>query len=193
MTSPSINLRGLVILVADQSAYLCKLAHTMLKGFGANKVMEVRSSIDVISTLNEQKIDILLCDANLPADGGLKLTQAIRRNENNPNRTIPILIMTSDTREMTIKSARDAGANMVIAKPMAPAVLFDRLSWIAFNPRNFIDAPTYFGPDRRFKIEGYPTGVGRRKSDNPVEVAEESGPALAQSDIDNLFNNSRTG
>ena len=56
----------------------------------------------------------------------------------------------------------------------------------------FIDAPTYFGPDRRFKIEGYPGGVGRRKSDN-VEVAAESGPALGQGDIDNLFSAARTG
>lgn len=181
-----------MILVADPSAYLCKLAQTMLKGFGANKVVDVRNSIDVIATLKEHKIDILLCDRNLPPDGGLKLTQDIRRNPNNPNRTVPIMIMTSDTRETTIKNARDVGANMVIAKPMSPATLFDRLSWIAFNPRNFIDAPTYFGPDRRFKIEGYPTGVGRRKTDNPVEVAEESGPALAQSDIDSLFNNSRS-
>jgi len=38
---------------------------------------------------------------------------------------------------------------------------------------------TYFGPDRRFKIEGYPNGVGRRKGDKAVEVAEESSPALA--------------
>jgi DNA-binding response OmpR family regulator len=58
--------------------------------------------------------------------------------------------MTSDTRESTIKTARDVGANMVVAKPMSPSSLYDRLSWIAFNPRNFVDAPTYFGPDRRF-------------------------------------------
>jgi hypothetical protein len=101
--------------------------------------------------------------------------------------------MTSDARENTIKSARDAGANMVVTKPMSPSSLYDRLSWIAFNPRNFIDAPTYFGPDRRFKIEGYPTGVGRRKGDKPIEVAEESGPALAQDDIDSLFNITRAG
>lgn len=82
---------------------------------------------------------------------------------------------------------------MVIAKPISPASLYDRLAWIAFNPRKFVDTATYFGPDRRFKIEGYPGGVGRREGDKVVEVAAESGPALAQDDIDSLFSAVRTG
>ena len=102
-------------------------------------------------------------------------------------------MMTNDAREATIKRARDSGANMVIAKPISPASLYDRLAWIASNPRKFVDTATYFGPDRRFKIEGYPGGVGRREGDKVVEVAAESGPALAQDDIDSLFSAVRTG
>ena len=117
----------------------------------------------------------------------------IRRNQANENRTVPILVMTSDTREATIKTGRDAGANMVVAKPLSPASLYDRLAWVAFNPRQFIDTASYFGPDRRFKIEGYPGGVGRREGDTEMVVATETGPALAQDDIDNLFNAARTG
>ena len=169
------------------------LTHGILRGFGANKVLEVRHSLGVLETLIGQKIDILLCDARLPPHGGLPLTRAIRRNTENENRTMPILIMSSDTREATIASARDVGANMVVAKPLSPAGLYDRLAWVAFNPRQFIDTETYFGPDRRFKIEGYPGGVGRRKGDKVVDVAEEVGPALAQDDIDSLFSAARSG
>jgi two-component system, chemotaxis family, chemotaxis protein CheY len=191
--SVTMNLRDLVILVADPSSYMSMLIHSMLRGFGASKVLEVRSSNGVFQALSNQKIDILICDARLSPHGGLQLTRAIRRKEDNENRTIPILIMTSDGREKSIKLARDAGANMVIAKPMSPASLYDRLAWIAFNPRQFVDTANYFGPDRRFKIEGYPGGVGRRKGDQLVEVAAEVGPALAQDDIDNLFSSARTG
>jgi hypothetical protein len=87
-------------------------------------------------------------------------------------------MMSADTRETTVKRARDAGANMVIAKPMSPANLYDRLAWIALTPRKFVDAPNYFGPDRRFKIEGPPGGVGRRKADKPLEVPPEAVPGL---------------
>jgi len=189
----NINLRDLVILVADPSSYMSMLIHSMLRGFGSNKVLEARSSTNVLQVLTNQKIDILICDSRLPPHGGLPLTRAIRRKQDNANRTIPILVMTSDGRETTVKLARDAGANMVIAKPMSPGSLYDRLAWIAFNPRQFVDTPTYFGPDRRFKIEGYPGGVGRRKGDKAVEIGEESGPALAQGDIDSLFSAVRTG
>ena len=193
MTDRSINLRDLVILVADPSSYMSMLIHSMLRGFGSNKVLEARSSTNVLQVLTNQKIDILICDSRLPPHGGLPLTRAIRRKQDNANRTIPILVMTSDGRETTVKLARDAGANMVIAKPMSPGSLYDRLAWIAFNPRQFVDTPTYFGPDRRFKIEGYPNGVGRRAGDKIVEIGEEAGPALAQDDIDSLFSAVQTG
>jgi two-component system, chemotaxis family, chemotaxis protein CheY len=193
MTNPTINLRDLVILIADPSSYVRMISHSMLRGFGANKVLEVSHTTQLLQTLSAQKIDILLCDARLPPHGGLVLTRTIRRNADNVNRTMPILLMSSDTRETTIRSARDAGANMVIAKPMSPKSLYDRLAWIAFNSRNFVDTATYFGPDRRFKIEGYPGGVGRRKGDKVVEVAQEEGPTLAQDDIDSLFSATRTG
>lgn len=192
MAIPTINLRELVVLVADSSPYLSTIIRGILRGFGTNKVIEVKNSIDALRTLSVQKIDILLCDTYLPPHGGLSLTRAIRSRADNENRVMPILVMTSDTRETTIREARDAGANMVIAKPISPASLYDRLVWIALTPRQFVDAPTYFGPDRRFKIEGYPKGVGRRKSDY-ADVAEENGPALAQDDIDNLFSAAQMG
>src|SRR5712675_61893 len=188
MAERTINLRDLLILVADPSPFVCLLVHGMLRGFGANKVLEVRDSPGVLDTLNGHKIDVLLCDGGLPPHGGFALTRAIRRNPHNENRTMPILIMTSDTREATIKAGRDAGANMVIAKPLSPANLYDRLAWVAFNPRQFIDTETYFGPDRRFKIEGYPGGVGRRKGDNDTTIGADSGPAMSQDEIDSLLN-----
>ena len=193
MASPNMNLRDLVILIADPSSYLSMLIHSMLRGFGSNKVLQVRNSMGVFHALTAQRIDLLICDALLPVHGGLQLTQAIRSKKGNEHRTIPILMMISDSRASTVKQARDAGANMVIAKPLSAASLYDRLTWIAFNPRKFVDTATYFGPDRRFKIEGYAGGVGRRKGDKVTEVAQKISPALAQDDIDSLFTAVRSG
>jgi CheY-like chemotaxis protein len=149
MEKPTINLRDLVILLADPNAYLRRVVHSILRGFGANKLMEVDNSRSLLQALSGQKIDILLCDSRLSPHDGLQLTRTIRRNSQNQHRTMPILLLSSDTNEMTVRQARDAGANMVIAKPMSPTSLYDRLSWIAFNPRPFIDTATYFGPDPR--------------------------------------------
>jgi two-component system chemotaxis response regulator CheY len=193
MEKPTINLRDLVILIADPNVYLRRVMHSILRGFGANKLMEVDNSLKLLQALSGQKIDILLCDSRLSPHSGLELTRTIRRNPQNQHRTMPILLLSSDTNEMTVRQARDAGANMVIAKPMSPTSLYDRLSWIAFNPRPFVDTASYFGPDRRFKIEGYPNGIGRRKGDKVEEIAVEAGPSLAQNDIDSLFSATRAG
>jgi CheY-like chemotaxis protein len=176
MTTATINLKGLVFLVADANPYFSRIIVGLLRSFGATAVTEVRNSFDAIQLLNSQKFDILLCDDRLPPHGGLQVTHAIRRKRDNENRTIPILIMSGDTRESMVKIARDAGANMVLVKPVSASSLYDRLAWIAFTPRQFVDTPTYFGPDRRFKNDPYP-GVGRRRTDRHAGTGGEAAHA----------------
>jgi two-component system, chemotaxis family, chemotaxis protein CheY len=188
----TVNLRNLVIVVADPSSYWRRAICGILRSFGANKLVEVENSTDLIRILSSQKIDLLLVDTLIRPHNWFKVAQMIRRNPNNENRTVPILLMCNETSEQIVKSSRDAGANMVVAKLMSPNILYDRLCWIAFHSRSFVDCPNYFGPDRRFKIEGYPGGVGRRKSDTATKVAEEVGPALVQDDIDSLFKAAQT-
>lgn len=149
MKNSTINLQHLLILVADPSAYMRMITLGILRGFGANKILETSDSFGVITTLTEQKIDVLICDAQLPPQGGVPLVRAIRRNVDNENRTIPILIMTSDTRESTIKRARDAGTNIVVAKPLSPANLYNRLSWIVSKPRQFVDPAINCGQESK--------------------------------------------
>ena len=178
MSAATINIRGLAFLVADANPYFSRIVVSLLRSFGANSVIEVRNSFEAIQLLNNQKIDILLCDDRLPPHGGLQVAYAVRRKRDNENRTIPILITAGEARESLIKIARDAGANMVMAKPVSATGLYDRLAWIAFNVRQFVETPTYYGPDRRFKNEGYRNGVGRRKTDRqPAEEATASGQA----------------
>jgi len=189
----SINIRSLVFLIADENAYFSSICHSILRGFGATRVLEARDAEDARKLLVQHKIDLMLCDHKLPPSGGLEFTRWIRSDPLNEFRTIPILLMTTDTRSTIVASARDCGANMVLVKPVSPSSLYDRLVWIAFNARKFVDSKDYFGPDRRFKIEGYPNGVGRRAADKAVDLGTPTGPALSQSDIDALLKASRNG
>ena len=167
--------------------------HSILRGFGATRIIEVRNIHDAIQVLTDQKIDMLLVEPSLPKGGGLNFIRAMRQNPNNPCRTIPILVVTGDTRTSSIKAARDCGANLVLAKPVSPAALYERLTWIAYNPRSFVETAKYFGPDRRFKIEGLPDGSGHRAGDGEAVVQAEEGPALSQDEIDNLLQVARVG
>ncbi|NQV79029.1 MAG: response regulator, partial [Alphaproteobacteria bacterium] len=161
----NLNFEGLKFLVADAADNFRRIATGILRDFGATEIVESRDGNDVWSRLGQSQYDLLMCDASLPGIDGLNLTKKIRANEN-PHRYIPIVLLSSHTQQGNVERARDYGANLVVAKPISPRSLYSRLLWAAQIERAFIESATYCGPDRRFKIEGFPTGVGRRAEDN---------------------------
>lgn len=186
MPSATLNLKTLKFLVADSSRNFQDLIARILKNFGVDSIVEADTGTLALEYIKSRKIDVLLCDVNLPEVDGFDLTKQIRGDENFENRTLPIFVLTSHTQPNNVFRARDSGANMVVAKPLSPTVLFDRLHWVARSPRPFVEVDGYFGPDRRFKIEGFPDGVGRREDDKDSEIGKD-GPAMSQDEIDNLF------
>lgn len=187
MVGATLNLRELNFLVADASRNFQTLVSRILKNFGVERILESESGPNALDLVRHKKIDVMLCDVNLPDLDGFALTKQIRGDETIENRTIPIFVLTSHTQANNVFRARDSGANMVVAKPVSPNILFDRLHWVAKSPRPFVETDGYFGPDRRFKIEGFPDGVGRREEDADKQLGEEDGPAMSQDEIDGLF------
>jgi hypothetical protein len=73
--------------------------------------------------------------------------------------------------------ARDAGANLVIGKPVSPRALFDRIAWVAKAPRPFIETANYAGPDRRFRDVEPLDGKRKRETDfTEVDDAQDVQP-----------------
>ena len=60
-----------------------------------------------------------------------------------------------------ILAARDAGATEFLRKPIKVETVLGRLVEIIERPRPFIKCETYFGPDRRRKVEAF-DGEDRR-------------------------------
>ena len=84
--------------------------------------------------------------------------------------------------------ARDCGANYIIAKPITPKTIMDRILWIAREDRMGIDCDTYVGPDRRFRRLGPPAGmVGRRSGDLNDEIGAAVEPNMSQDEIDSVM------
>ena len=187
MAAATLNLRELNFLVADASKNFQTLVSRILLNFGAGKVLDAYTGPSALDLVKGKKIDVLLCDVNLPELDGFDLTKTIREDATMKNRAIPIFVLTSHTQANNVHRARDCGANLVVAKPVSPNILFDRLLWVAKSPRPFVETEGYFGPDRRFKIEGFPDGVGRREDDSITDVDSEDGPAMSQDEIDNMF------
>ena len=70
----------------------------------------------------------------------------------------------------------------MVAKPLVPAVLLERMLWVARSNRKFVESEAYVGPDRRFRAAGPPEGVaGRRAEDRAVDAEDTPGDQLAAS------------
>ena len=85
-------------------------------------------------------------------------------------RFAPIVVLSGYTQLRLIASARDAGAHLVVRKPVSPQTLFDRLVWVANFDRPFLEADHYAGPDRRFHAVPPPDSAMKRLNDEPQPV-----------------------
>jgi two-component system, chemotaxis family, chemotaxis protein CheY len=147
------NLSALTVLVVDDNRHMRMLIRSMLRAFDITEVIEAWSSDQAEGLLHGAGIDIMLLDQQIGPLDGLTFTRALRLAEGNPNRMIPIVMMTAHaTREM-VTAARDAGVTEFLAKPVAPKALALRLWSIITKPRPFVRAGAFFGPCRRRHAE----------------------------------------
>jgi two-component system, chemotaxis family, chemotaxis protein CheY len=181
MPRNTLNLRNLSFLVADPNPFSAEIVHTVLRNFTANSIYEAGNAKNANEIMHDSKVDALLCDDKLPDAGGIEFAKSIRRDAMHPCRSIPILIMAGEAKPSLVKAARDAGANLVVCKPIAPSVLFDRLLWIAYRGRRIVEVNGYFGPDRRFRFEAPPQGNERRNESQAADTgtADASGKEAA--------------
>ena len=80
---------------------------------------------------------------------GVAFTRKLRANTDCPNRLVPIIMISAAPDAERIAAARDAGVTEFLRKPFAANHLQARLTSIEVNPRSFIEAPQFKGPDRR--------------------------------------------
>lgn len=182
-----INLEKVNVLLVDDNQQSLDILSQVLSGFGVRQMVKCETAEEALKVIARQSFDFIMTDGNMPEMDGYELVQTVRRLQNQPNAFIPILLITGHTRQSQVFRARDCGANFVVAKPITPKVLLDRIFWVAKEDRMFVETETYVGPDRRFKREGPPAGMaGRRKDDLPLELGEATSANLSQDQIDGL-------
>jgi CheY-like chemotaxis protein len=166
-----INFEKVSLLVLDQSVHSCKILSQIVLGFGIRSVRSCTSADAARAALCSASFDIMIADPTVDGDGGVALMRWLRRQERNPNRFVPIILISGHSTPGMVRRARDCGANFFIAKPLTPHTLLERILWVARDKRPFVEVGDYLGPDRRFKEGGLPPGNARRRAGD-AECAE---------------------
>jgi CheY-like chemotaxis protein len=184
--SGRLNLRCAKVLVADDNRASMELLSQVLLGFGVSRPTLCETAAAAQGALAADKFDLILMDGELAGVSGFDLCQRLRHDSGAINQTTPVILVSAfATAERTLK-ARDCGASFVVAKPIVPGVLLERIEWIAQHTRAFVVSGQYCGPDRRFRNIPLPEGTPERRADRQQLISEPA-RAMSQTEIDSLF------
>ena len=165
-----INFSRVRVLLVDNNPYWLRLLGSVLGSFGVRDQARCMSVADAKRVAGTQTFDLIITDCHLPDFDGYDFVRWLRRSTHD-NANIPVIIVTSHTQRSKVAKGRDCGANYIVAKPLQPAILLDRLVWVAKDGRPFVEAGEYIGPDRRWKAAPPPDETGdRRRGDENADT-----------------------
>ena len=173
------NLERAAILLLDDTPMGMSILVQIVTGLGAKTLYRCSSVEQAQEVAAQYEIDLAIVDAMAPEGKGYDFVEWLRREAQEPNCYTPVLITTAHTPASDIVRARDCGGHFIIKKPIAPIVMLERIIWVAKAGRPFLFTGTNVGPDRRFRDDGPPDGVGRRREDLVRAEAEAKAEAEA--------------
>lgn len=183
-----VNLDQSVVLLVDDNPQALDIMGSVFQGFGVKQQIKCASAIEAVDVVKTTPLDLIVIDCSMPEMDGYDFVRWLRRSDLRPAAFTPTIMVTGHPAQSKVEKSRDCGASFVVSKPITPAVLLERMVWVAREDRPFIVCDAYAGPDRRFKNEGPPIGVApRRRDDLSFEVGEAVDPNLAQAEIDLLL------
>jgi len=189
---PRLNLSKATVLLLQNNQSELDILGQVFIGFGVKAIRKFLVIDEAEEAVKRAPFDLIVADCDMTDGAGFEFVRRVRRMDDNPNRLAPILLVSGHTPPSVVLRARDCGANFIVAKPITPKVMFDRVTWLAREERQFVVCDSYAGPDRRHKTFGPPVGTkGRRHDDLSADVGRAVGPDLSQSDIDAMFNPKR--
>ncbi|HWW27506.1 MAG TPA: response regulator [Caulobacter sp.] len=187
--SQHINLEKARALVIDDNHQSLDLLVGVLTSFGLRNIIRKESGREARDELEFRQVDLILTNAQLPEIDGYDLIRWLRREADEASRMTPAIIVSAHTRRSQVEKARDCGANFIITKPISPAVMLERILWVARSDRLFIETESYVGPDRRWRNAGPPIEFpdGRRRDDQSIELSDGEGLNMSQDELDSLI------
>ena len=142
--------RPRTILLAEDNAINQKLAAGMLEDIG-HRVLIAKTGAEALQMIQRQGVDLVLMDLQMPEMGGLDVTAAVRQEEANTGRHLPIIALTAHAMNGDRQRCLLAGMDDYLSKPIDEAELFAIIERQPIPPspaRPPFDRETFFAHTR---------------------------------------------
>ncbi|ODN67887.1 MULTISPECIES: chemotaxis response regulator CheY [Methylophaga] len=116
------------ILIVDDFSTMRRIIKNLLRDLGFNNTIEADDGLTALPILNAGGIDFLVTDWNMPGMQGIDLLKTVRADPKLS--TLPVLMVTAETKREQIIEAAQAGVNGYIVKPFTAATLKEKIEKI---------------------------------------------------------------
>ncbi|MEO6098089.1 MAG: response regulator [Fibrobacteria bacterium] len=114
------------ILVVDDSGMIRSVLKKYLSDLGVKDFVEAADGVLALKAVATHKIDLVFMDWNMPNLSGI---EALKKLKANPAyRSIPVIMVTSESEKAHILDAVKAGAANYVIKPFSPAVIKEKMA-----------------------------------------------------------------
>lgn len=118
------------ILVVDDFSTMRRIIKNLLRDLGFNNTSEADDGLTALPMLKAGGFDLLVTDWNMPGMQGIDLLKAVRADEDETLKNIPVLMVTAEQKKEQIVEAAQAGVNGYIVKPFTALILKEKLEKI---------------------------------------------------------------
>nr|WP_281085142.1 chemotaxis response regulator CheY [Methylophaga thiooxydans] len=120
--------KNMKILIVDDFSTMRRIIKNLLRDLGFNNTLEADDGVTALPILEAGGIDFLITDWNMPGMQGIDLLKTVRADEKLA--TLPVLMVTAETKREQIIEAAQAGVNGYIVKPFTAATLKEKIEKI---------------------------------------------------------------
>lgn len=122
-----------IFLVVDDMEGMRRILTNSLQQMGMKHVITANNGADAWRILQNQKIDVVISDWNMPVMTGLELLKTLRASASYSN--LPVLMMTAETERHQVQVAIEAGVSEYMVKPFNVGALEAKIRKVIEHPR----------------------------------------------------------
>lgn len=118
------------VIVVDDSSVMRQIIKNNLKqlGFEQSNLVDAEDGEQALRKINEDEVDLVIADWNMPKMTGIDLLKAIRSD--GALKELPFMMVTSEADKEKIMEAVQSGVNQYIVKPFNATQLEEKIKEI---------------------------------------------------------------
>jgi two-component system chemotaxis response regulator CheY len=125
LRSMDLNMK---VMIVDDFATMRRILRNILKQIGFKNIIEAEDGKHALKELKKEKIDLIMCDWNMPEMPGIELLKNVRSDDE--LKKIPFVMVTAEAQKDNILEAVKSGVSNYVVKPFTAETITEKLNKI---------------------------------------------------------------